>query len=206
MILSSDFLEKVLLLVIASFIVPFVLKFIDDRRSRRQKEADAAKLKEQKIFEADLTRQGKIIEAQSKFLDDVTEMLWQWRYLAKRVVYYGTHNDIDGYTLAKNEYQRDKWPLLNKIRGEVSRSRRLVSENAYRELLQFYNFISDTDVEITRLTKTAVLNNEWRAEATRLSALFSPGVSTKVDTILELLANELHLKFKEPAPKKSGAS
>jgi hypothetical protein len=124
-------------------------------------------------------------------------MLWQWRYLAKRVVYYGAHNDVEGYALAKHEYQQGKWPLLNRIRGEVSRSRRLVSESAYKELLAFYTFVSDLDVEITQLTKTDSLDSAWVADASRLSALFSPGISNKVDAILNLLASEVHLKVKD---------
>src|SRR5262249_61203733 len=75
---SQDFLEKVVILLLTALLTgllaPYVLKRIDE-----------AKSVEQKILDADLARQAKVIEAQSKFLDDLTETLWNWRYLSMKV-------------------------------------------------------------------------------------------------------------------------
>jgi hypothetical protein len=68
MALTEGFLEKIAILLLTAlltgFLVPYVLKRVDEAKSVQQK-----------IFEADLARQAKIIEAQSKFLDDITETL-----------------------------------------------------------------------------------------------------------------------------------
>lgn len=74
--LDQAFLEKIILLVLTALItgfgIPYVLKRVEQR-----------KLREQKKFEDDLARQGKIIEAQSKLLGDLSQLLWKWRYLAE---------------------------------------------------------------------------------------------------------------------------
>lgn len=61
--LSQDFIEKALLLLITAaltgFLIPYILKIIDERRAR----------------------QAKIIEAQSMFLDEISRLLWKWRYM-----------------------------------------------------------------------------------------------------------------------------
>jgi hypothetical protein len=75
---SQDFLEKIVILLLTALLTgllaPYVLKRIDDAKSVQQK-----------ILDADLARQAKVIEAQSKFLDDLTETLWSWRYLSMKV-------------------------------------------------------------------------------------------------------------------------
>ena len=121
---NQRFLENIVLLVLTALItglgIPWVLKRVAER-----------KLREQKRFEADLARQGKIIEAQSKLLDDLSQLLWKWRYLAKKVVYYGAQENRERYDLARRQYDEKVWDILNEFRAEISRSRRLVSERAY---------------------------------------------------------------------------
>ena len=118
---EQAFLEKIILLVLTALIsgygIPYVLKRVEERR-----------LREQKKFEADLVRQGKIIEAQSKLLDDLSQLLWKWRYLAKKVAYYSAQGNAEHFDLAKKQYEESVWDILNEFRAEISRSRRLVSE------------------------------------------------------------------------------
>ena len=77
--------------------------------------------------EADVARQAKIIEVQSKFFDDITRLLWQWRYLAIQVAYYGGQDDGRKFAAASETYDEGVWNLFNQIRSEISRSQRFVS-------------------------------------------------------------------------------
>jgi hypothetical protein len=181
----ESFLEKVLLLlltaVVTGFGIPYVLKMIDDR-----------KLKGQKQFEADLARQNKIIESQSKLLDDISQLLWKWRYLAKKVVYYGAQENKERYEIAKRQYDENIWDILNGFRTEISKSRRLVSERAYERLDALYNYIvGDIDIKITSLMSRESIDAK---ESGVIAERFSREVTQKLDDAIDDLASELRLK------------
>ena len=185
--LNQDFLEKIILLVLTAlmtgFGIPYVLKRIEER-----------KLREQKKFEADLARQGKIIDAQAKLLDDLSCLLWKWRYLAKKVVYYGAQKNMEHYTLAKKQYEESVWDILNEFRIEISRARRLVSERAYEGLDSLYKYVvHDLDVKITDVIRDDELDVE---KSSAIAERFSVEVSKKLDDAIDNLASELKLKVK----------
>lgn len=187
MILNQGFLENIVLLVLTALItgfgIPWVLKRIEER-----------KLREQKRFEADLARQGKIIDAQSKLLDDLSQLLWKWRYLAKKVVYYGAQENRERYDLARRQYDENVWDILNEFRAEISRSRRLVSERAYERLDSLYNYVvHDIDVKISDIIGQDGLDVKKSRE---MADRFSVEVSKKLDDALDDLASELNLKVR----------
>lgn len=187
MILNQGFLENIVLLVLTALItgfgIPWVLKRIEER-----------KLREQKRFEADLARQGKIIDAQSKLLDDLSQLLWKWRYLAKKVVYYGAQENRERYDLARRQYDENVWDILNEFRAEISRSRRLVSERAYERLGSLYNYVvHDIDVKISDIIGQDGLDVKKSRE---MADRFSVEVSKKLDDALDDLASELNLKVR----------
>lgn len=183
--MDQAFLEKIILLVLTALLtgfgIPFVLKRVEER-----------KLREQKKFEADLARQGKIIEAQSKLLDDLSQLLWKWRYLAKKVVYYGAQENTERYDLARKQYDESVWDILNEFRAEISRSRRLVSERAYERLDSLYHYVvHDIDVKISDIIRTEELDIKKSRE---MAERFSAEVSKKLDDAIDDLASELKLK------------
>jgi hypothetical protein len=184
----EPFFERVFFLLLAALLtgfgIPYVLKRVEER-----------KLREQKKFEADLARQEKIIEAQSRLLDDLTGILWKWRYLAKKVVYYGSEKEeIERYNIAKKEYEETVWEILNEFRTEISKSRRLVSERAYEQLNALYSYIvGDLDRKISTLIRMKQPETE---ELGSMARRFSEEVSRKLDDALNDLASELRLKVK----------
>lgn len=185
---DRSFLQQLILLCLTALIsglgIPYVMKVVEDRKLRRQKQ-----------FEADLARQSRLIEAQSKLLDDLTELLWKWRYLAKSVVYYRARNDRERYESARKQYEETVWGLLNEFRTEISRSRRLVSESAFKDLDALYDYVvHDLDLKISDLMAQdgPQIQEEFRKMADR----FSREVSAKLDQALDDLAAELHLKAK----------
>lgn len=185
MSLDQAFFEKIILLVLTALLtgfgIPFVLKRVEERKLRAQKK-----------FEADLARQGKIIEAQSTLLDDLSQLLWKWRYLAKKVVYYGAQENTERYDLARKQYDESVWDILNEFRAEISRSRRLVSERAYERLDSLYNYVvHDIDVKISDIIRTEELDIKKSRE---MAERFSAEVSKKLDDAIDDLASELNLK------------
>jgi RNAse (barnase) inhibitor barstar len=183
----DPFVEKIILLLLAALVsgfgIPYVLKIIEQR-----------KLREQKKFEADLARQAKIIESQSKLLDDLSQLLWKWRYLAKKVVYYGAQENTERYNVARKQYEEYIWDILNEFRTEISKSRRLVSEHAYEKLDSLYNYIvGDIDIKITQLIGRNEIDPQ---ESGEIAERFSKEVSRRLDDAIDDLAFELHLKVK----------
>jgi hypothetical protein len=187
MIIDQAFLQNVALLLLAALVsglgIPCVLKNIEDR-----------KLKEQKRFGAELARQEKLIESQSKLLDDLTKLLWRWRYLAKSVVYYCALDNRKRYDTARVQYEDSVWEILNEFRTEISRARRLVSESAYRNLNSLYDYVvHDIDHKVSSL----IADDKFDIQACRQMAdRFSTEVSNKLDDALNELASELQLKVR----------
>jgi hypothetical protein len=181
-VFTSDFIEKLILLAVAAVVtglgVPWVLKRAEEKK----------------------LREGKIIEAQSQLLDDLSRILWKWRYLAKKVTYYASEANSEKFEIARKEYDEDVWDLLNELRVQASRSRRLASEKAYRKLLDFYAYVvHDVDLQISALAKRDELDPATLEQATLLSQRFTNEVSNNIDEIIDELASELHLKATRPA-------
>lgn len=173
---SRTFIESVVLLLLTAgltgLLAPWVLKRVEERRLRR----------------------GKIIEAQSKLLDDLSELLWRWRYLTIKVTYYAVTGGGAAYEMAKKDYDEKIWEVLGDVRREVSLSIRLVSAKSYQTLLAQYRYMSDLDRKISALIKADAGADEWRAEADRLHAHIRAEVTTRIDELINALAEELHLK------------
>jgi len=191
---SQDFLEKVAILLLTvlltGLLAPYVLKRIDDAKSIQQK-----------ILDADLARQAKVIEAQSKFLDDLTETLWTWRYLSMKVAYYGMGDEGPSYAAARKDYELQIWDVLSRLRSQINKSRRLASENAYKTLVSLYDRIVDIDVQLTEAARQSP-SPKQSEELSRLNTVIRWEMTEKLDEVVDLLAKELRLKGEDlPAPK-----
>ena len=183
---SQDFLEKVVILLLTALltglVAPYVLKRIDDAKSVQQK-----------ILDADLARQAKVIEAQSKFLDDITETLWNWRYLSMKVAYYGMGDEGPSYTAARKDYELHIWDVLSRLRNQINKSRRLASENAYKTLVSLYDQIVEIDAELAAAARETPTPKQSE-ELSRLNTVIRWEMTEKLDEIVDLLAKELRLK------------
>lgn len=183
---DHDFWEKVILLVLTAMVtglgVPYILRRIEERRHR-----------EQKRFEAELARQNNIITAQAKLLEDLSRIVWRWRYLAKQVCYYAGDNAAR-YETAKQQYDEGVWDILHRFRIAISRSRRLVSEQAFGRLNALYSYVvHDVDGQISELIQGDEIDPDL---ARQISKRFSDEVSARLDDALDELAAELKLKVK----------
>lgn len=185
--LTEGFMESIVLLVITAaltgFLIPYVLKRIDDR-----------KLRELKEHEAQMARQNKLIEAQSKFLDDFSQLLWNFRYMCIKVTYYGSRNNHGKYSNTRIEYDERVWEVINAIRNEISRSRRLVSEKAYQQLLKLYERIVELDNRVSALIMTEEPGKNRFGEFSNLNSFIYSDMTKQIDDVIDLLATELRLK------------
>ena len=179
MVFTAEFIQNVIVLLITAllsgFLIPYILKMVDDSKSQRRK-----------ITEAELQRQEKIIEAQSKLLDDITRLLWQWRYLSIKLTYYGGQNQGDSYTQARQQYDVNVWDILNALRTEISRARRLVSEAAYQQLLLLYKDIVQLDRDLRTLE--GLTGVEQQMTAVEFNQRIYGPLSAQIDDVLHDLA------------------
>jgi hypothetical protein len=170
--------------VVSGFLIPYVLNKIEESKSR-----------ERTRLEAQIARQGKIIEAQSQFLDEITEILWSWRYLSIKVTFNA--DDIRGahYAAAVTEYESEIWDVLSKLRKQISKSRRLISETGYRNLVSLYDRIVELDGNLA-----SAIRNKSLQEADRVAALAAIHkilrweLTEKLDETIASLAQEVGLK------------
>jgi hypothetical protein len=195
---SQHFIENVFLLLlsagIAGFLVPYLLKLIDERRAQRQRETEDHRNREQKRFEADLARQSKIIEAQVNLLDSLSKQLWDFLLLALSISYYKFHGDEERYQKATATYETECWSLFGSLRTEISRARRLISAEMHAQLLNLYQTdLVMMDSQLTELIKKKAQRDQWIKMHERLFA----DIQKNTDDILNRLADELRLSVSE---------
>jgi hypothetical protein len=179
---TVDFWEKLALLLSAAalsgLLAPLVLKQFEMRRTA-----------EQKVREAQLARQAKLIDAQSALLDDLSRVLWEWRYAAMRVTYYGGLGDQERCTEANAAYGDVVWGLLSQIRFHTSRARWLISTDAFERLKAFYLRLIEIDLALYRAGE---LDDPVKRslELADMNQVIFGQVTSDIDTILADIAAE----------------
>jgi hypothetical protein len=194
---SQNFLEGLLLLIstaaLSGFLVPYVLKQVDARKLKEQKAIDERKNFEQKLFEADLARQSKVVEAQAQLLEILAKQLWEFQLLAIAVSYYKFHHDEVKYENALKEYDEKAWVYFGTIRTEISKALYLTSRETYYELLGLYTEeLILLDSNLMRLVKEDAKHEEWTEHHNNVQG----SIGNKTDHVLDLLAEELRLSKK----------
>jgi hypothetical protein len=186
MTFDQKFVQNLVLLgitaLLTGLVVPYVLRVVDYRKTIQQKQR-----------EAELARQAKLIDAQAKLLDDLTSLLWRWRYISMKVTYYGSSGIEEQYEAAWREYDESIWEVLSAVRNEVSRSRHLVSEACYSALRSIYE---DEMVRLDRELGGA--REEMRPPRPRgafheLNQRIYHEVTDRIDEILARVATEVGL-------------
>ena len=120
---------SVLLLGMSSFLIPIVLKQIDDR-----------KFVDQQRLQDELSRQDKVIDAQAALLDTMVSDFWDYELYASDVVIsrderFGQDN---WHQRAVDAYYQQTGPLLGKMRAEISTLLQLAPQSNYDSFLKLY--------------------------------------------------------------------
>jgi hypothetical protein len=120
---------SLVLLGVSSFLIPIVLKQIDDRKAIDQEQ-----------FQEQLSRQDKILDAQAALLDTMASDFWEYELYASDVVISRDERfGQDGWhQRAVDAYYLQTGPLLGKMRGEMSTLLRLAAQSNYASFLRLY--------------------------------------------------------------------
>ena len=120
---------SVLLLGLSSLLIPAVLKQIDDR-----------KVVDQQRFQAELSRQDKIIDDQPAVLDALASAFWDYEGYAADVLYSRDerYGQDDCHRRAVDAYYLESGPVLGTMRAEISTLLRLAPRPTYESFLRLY--------------------------------------------------------------------
>jgi hypothetical protein len=120
---------SLLLIGLTSLLIPVVLKQIDDQKSNSQQQ-----------FQAELSRQDKIIDAQAELLDSLAAAFWDYEIYASDVLYSRAERigRDDWHQRAVDAYYAQSGPLLGKMRSEISMLLRLAPRANYESFLRLY--------------------------------------------------------------------
>jgi hypothetical protein len=201
MTLRDGIVLLVLAAVLIGLLVPAVKEVIDRRGLPKQQESEDRRRREEKKYDAELIRQHMVIESQAQLLDNLAGMFWKLWKMFLRVVYYRTlQKDLDRHNAAYKAYDDGSWELMGDIRAEISRARRLSSEEIYTRLtILFRRFSDELDVTLTSLRNQDAyldssskdgLDKDW--EAFRI--VIFEDVGKEIDETLTALATELRLR------------
>ncbi|MBW4422447.1 MAG: hypothetical protein KME13_25095 [Myxacorys californica WJT36-NPBG1] len=199
---SQDFLEKVLLLILTAgvtgFLIPYVLKIVDERKVQKQKEIDDRRLREQKLYEAALLRQNKIIDAQVQLLDNLANLIWEYQLLAIEVSYFDPIEQCPLYSAAVTEYDKRTGAIFAKIRAEISKALHLTSTDTYQELRRlYYEELIPLDVKLYGLMKKQRDADQKIPDWKHFNENTVHNLGYVIDKTLNNLAEELRLKSAE---------
>jgi hypothetical protein len=188
MAFSNSFVENAVMLlmtaILTSVIIPLLFRRIDKRRAR-----------EQKIFEADLSRQSKIIDAQVELLENLSSLLWEFQLLLIAVPYYRQFTERDLFQPALEAYEEHAGKLLSKIRAEISKSLRLTPHTVYQELKElYYQKLLPLDLQVSKLALSDQKKQDRTKEWYELNTYAVHDLSEVVDSVIDKLASELNLK------------
>lgn len=193
---SQSFIENVVILLftasLTGVLVPLLFRRIDEQKNR-----------EQKIFEAELSRQNKIIEAQVKLLEDLSALLWEYQLLLIEVPYCRQFPERNLYPAALKKYEENSGRLLSKIRAEISKALRLTPYNIYEELKKFYyQQLLQLDLTVSQLATSDTRKQDKIGEWEQLNRYAVGDLSEIVDNIIDKLASELSLKAGASGPSR----
>jgi hypothetical protein len=143
-----SFSQNVALIVITAgitgLLVPIVKGVMDWRHFRRQKD-----------YEAELTRQTAVLDAQVKLLEDVSNVLWEYVLSLIAVSYYKVNGNEERYKQAYESYEDSSGTLFGRMQAEFSKARRLVSPERWLELQDLYREFLRLDVRVMQLRSSA---------------------------------------------------
>jgi hypothetical protein len=176
-----SFAENVALLAITAAItgllVPTVKAVMDQRH-----------FKEQKRYDAELSRQSSIIAAQVQLLDDLSTALWEYMLSLIEVSYYEVNGDDARAERAFTKYEDAVASRFGRMQAEFSKARRLVSPDRYSELQRVYGTFLELDVSLMELQQSNAEREAWREQHRKAFSAQGP-----VSEALAHMAEEMRL-------------
>lgn len=184
---STAFIEKVVLLFLTALLTGILVPYINAKINDR-------KLRNQKLFEAELIRQNKLIESQNDLLIQLEKLAHQFHQLIVSVAWYkvGEPNE-ERYNTNRNEYEKHYWQFETEISTEIAKAHRLVSVQAHKQLVNFHEYLEQIDIQLVKLAKQNKPDEEWKKF---LNEEIKINYKNKLRTMIELLAKDCGLHRK----------
>jgi hypothetical protein len=191
-LISVSFLEKAFLLILGAILTGIIVPIIKSRM-------DQNRFRQQKVFEAEISRQAEIVKSRAQFLKELAEPVWQFQLLALQVS-YDTLDKQDS-TQASQVYDEMSWQHLKKIRTIIGGARWFTSQATYNLLTDFVDgfLLRDVDLQLMSLRKRGK-ESDWRAFHEWLYA----ESRTQTDALLVALARDFNLTPSRDAPSAEG--
>ena len=164
--------------ILTGLLLPMILGRIEDHKQKQQME-----------FRVRLMLQNRVIRAQSRLLDDLSQLLWDFQLSALAVSYYKVWGTDAEYQAALERYEANVWLLFGSIRTEISKATRLTLPATHQALLTFYKELMALDGDLMRMVRGESSKEEWEAHHSR----FHQQAGEKTDAIIALLADEWRL-------------
>jgi hypothetical protein len=190
---SPAFIQSLLLVLVIAVLAVVLVPPIKARMDRHR-------LRAERRFQAEVTRQEIVIESQAELLDNISELLWGLVTMALEVAYH--KREPAGEQLAAEAFQlyNDQvWDYLADLRSEVSQAARLVSPQAAEQLdgvrQEWLDKAHMLLVKLARLEEAS--KEQWKSYDDYLLDEFS----AKVDSVISAIAQETGLRVQQSPAK-----
>lgn len=180
--LSEQVYSLLVVGAVSGLLIPSLMRFIDLRLTARAEERKVARA------------------CQLELLDRLTKVVWEWRYCAKRVAYYGadlTASEADRlrYEGSAKEYDTKVWEQFIEIKAIKSASIVWLNDEAATEVEALYSYLKDDiDVHLSELVAQAGDPDTCReAESgfAQLSERFTNEVSNRIEAQVASMARRI---------------
>ena len=186
---SPSFIEKSLLLLGTAGLTGLLVPEISSRMA-------VDRGREQLVFQTELARQDKILDAQAAYYDRFAELIWEFQLLHVEVSFRRFLHDPAKYQEAVNRYTSRASELLGRLRAEISKGRRLMGTNGYQTLLDLYqNELLPRDAKLENLIQKPDDGSlkQWHEH----HAIMMGSFVLAIDSALDSLAKEMNLSAPE---------
>jgi len=163
--------------LLTGLLVPLIKARMDDRRVVQQRQA-----------EEDLARDSKFIDAQTELLNRLSTDLWRLAGKILGVSYYAAFGSTAQFEAAWRAYDSTAFEELFELRAHVSRSQRLLSEEAHKELEDLHEWcFGQVDPQLTAMAREGPQSGEWDGfHRTTMADLFA-----RIDSVLTTIARDV---------------
>jgi hypothetical protein len=150
------------------------------------------------IFTRRIAKKIDIRNKQLEIIDELTKIIWEWRFLGKQVCYYGCNyvNSVENAVRFQQsilDYEKRVWTIFTEIKAIKSRSMVWYPKQIVDEIEEIYEYIkSDVDVPLSELMfKSANKKLNLEKDFYALQAFFSDEVTPRIEKHIQSIASTI---------------
>ena len=149
---------------------------------------DDRRLAQQRHAQENLARDSKFIESQADLLSSLSTDLWRLAGKTLAVSYYAISGSREQFEEAWETYDSTSFEELFELRAHVSRSQRLVSDEAHGQLTELHLWwFGDLDPRLTTMARGTDNGHGWSVfHNSTMMALFE-----RIDGVLNTIARDV---------------